>query len=86
MTVKGTTGLVVTGFDEDIWEESFAEGMDFYCLNIPDYIGVTPVIGIASNVFGGYEFKSVSLSKNTIWLGEGVFSGCSNLEYIDFND
>ena len=59
--------------------------MDFYCLNIPDYIGVTPVIGIASDVFDGYEFKSVSLSKNTIWLGEGVFSGCSDLEYIDFN-
>ena len=39
MTVKGVTGLVVTSFNEDIWEESFVDGADCYCLNIPDYVG-----------------------------------------------
>ena len=53
---------------------------------IPNYVGAIPVIGIDSGAFkNNTSIKTVSFSKNTIWIEDGAFSGCSNLESVDFN-
>lgn len=53
---------------------------------IPNYVGAIPVIGIDSGAFkNNTSIKTVSFSKNTIWIEAGAFSGCSNLESVDFN-
>lgn len=74
-TVAGKAGFVVsdyTGSSTDVV--------------IPNYIGSVSVIGINKEAFqDNNNIKSISLSKNTVWLEEGVFADCSNLEIVDFN-
>lgn len=74
-TVNGKAGMVVVDYDGNAVD-----------VVIPNFVGAVPVIGIGEDAFAGNtSIKSVSFSKNTTWLDEGVFSGCSNLETIDFN-
>lgn len=54
---------------------------------IPNYVGHVPVIGVESDAFRQSEnIRSVSLSKNTVFLGARCFENCKNLEAVDFND
>lgn len=53
---------------------------------IPNYIGNIPVIGIGDEAFKNNDYLgTVSLSKNTLYLGQETFSSCDNLYSIDFN-
>ncbi len=52
---------------------------------IPNYVGSVPVIGIGDDAFTNTSITSVSISKNTIWLGQKAFYNCSNLTSVDFN-
>lgn len=96
MTINGKGGFVVTGFDPvvaygseiydllDDYPEQYAS--TYGIINIPDYLGTTPVIGIKAEMFKNIDYISkVSLSRNTVYLGDNVFNGCSNLQEIDFN-
>lgn len=96
LTLDGKTGFVVTGWDEEDfetylyakygeewYEETYEDLLDEGNLVIPNYVGTMPVIGIAENA--KLNFKKVTLSKNTIFLGASSFENCSNLEEIDFN-
>ncbi len=75
-SVNGTAGMVVSGY----------RGSDVDVV-IPNYVGLVPVIGIYREAFEeNDEIRSVSLSKNTIYLEERVFSGCSGLSRVDFNE
>ena len=51
---------------------------------IPNYIGSVPVIGIVAS--SKLNFGKITLSRNTVWLGEGVFHDCDNLKEVDFNN
>lgn len=83
MTVKGQTGLVLTDFDKSLWQE---QNPECNVLNIPDYVGMTPVIGVKAELFENQDYiEKVSFSKNTIYLGKDVFYGCDNLKEVDFN-
>lgn len=74
-TVAGKAGFVVYEY----------EGISTDVV-IPNYVGSVPVIGVFDEAFkNNTNIKSISLSKNTVWLEESVFSGCSKLETIDFN-
>ena len=74
-TVGGKAGMVVSDY----------KGTDVNVV-IPNYVGSVPVIGINSDVFDyNTNITSISLSKNTVWLGESAFEGCSKLETVDFN-
>jgi len=73
-TVNGVAGMVVTEY----------EGTDLDVV-IPNYVGSVPVIGIYDDAFSSTDITSISLSKNTVWLQSGVFSGCSGLQTCDFN-
>ena len=53
-------------------------------LVIPNYIGSVPVIGV--NRIPNEGFETVTLSRNTVWLGNGAFENCSSLKNIDFNN
>ena len=96
MTINGKGGFVVTGFDPvvaygseicdllDDYPEQYAS--TYGIINIPDYLGATPVIGISGDVFDDLDYiGKVSLSRNTIYLGDGSFENCKNLEEVDFN-
>ncbi|HHX70169.1 MAG TPA: leucine-rich repeat domain-containing protein, partial [Gallicola sp.] len=96
MTINGQGGFVVTGFEPAIafgaenWD-LLRNDPDRYAkvygtINIPDYLGTTPVIGVTGDLFDDLDYiGKVSLSKNTVYLGEGAFENCSNLEEFDFN-
>ncbi len=74
-TVNGKAGMVVYEY----------EGTDTEVV-IPNYVGSVPVIGVDRDAFeDNTKITSVSLSKNTIWLDEYVFSDCTNLRGVDFN-
>lgn len=96
MTINGKGGFVVTGFDPavaygreiydllDDYPEQYAS--TYGIINIPDYLGTTPVIGVKAEMFKNVDYISkVSLSRNTVYLGDNVFNACSNLQEIDFN-
>lgn len=51
---------------------------------IPNYIGSVPVIGVDAS--SNLNFGKITLSRNTIWLGEQVFYNCNNLKEVDFNN
>ena len=51
---------------------------------IPNYIGSVPVIGIGAS--SNLNFRKITLSRNTVWLGEQVFYNCNNLKEVDFNN
>ena len=53
-------------------------------LVIPNYVGGVPVIGI--NESSNLNFGKITLSRNTVWLGEEVFYNCRNLKEVDFNN
>ena len=56
-------------------------------LVIPNYIGNIPVIGIyIMDESDHLNFGKITLSRNTVFLGEEVFSNCKNLKEIDFNN
>ena len=73
-TVGGKAGMIVTDY----------EGTDKDVV-IPNYVGSVPVIGIGEDAFTNTSITSVSLSKNTIWLGQEAFYNCSKLTSVDFN-
>jgi len=73
-TVGGKAGMIVTEY----------EGSDKDVV-IPNYVGSVPVIGIGEDAFTNTSITSVSLSKNTIWLGQEAFYNCSKLTSVDFN-
>ena len=73
-TVCGKAGMIVTDY----------EGSDKDVV-IPNYVGSVPVIGIGEDAFTNTSITSVSLSKNTIWLGQEAFYNCSKLTSVDFN-
>ena len=54
-------------------------------LVVPNYIGSIPVIGIGDEAFSGTNIKSISISKNTIYLGNGAFSSTPKLSEFNFN-
>lgn len=51
---------------------------------IPNYIGSVPVIGVDAS--SNLNFGKITLSRNTVWLGEQVFYNCDNLKEVDFNN
>ncbi|MCI7068340.1 MAG: leucine-rich repeat domain-containing protein, partial [Mollicutes bacterium] len=51
---------------------------------IPNYIGNVPVIGVGAS--SNLNFGKITLSRNTVWLGEQVFYNCKNLKEVDFNN
>ena len=51
---------------------------------IPNYIGNVPVIGVGAS--SNLNFRKITLSRNTVWLGEQVFYNCNNLKEVDFNN
>lgn len=53
---------------------------------IPNYIGSTPVIGIDGGCLNTGDLKSISLSRNTIYLGDKAFYKTTGLKSFDFND
>ena len=72
-TVGGKAGMVV----------SFYNGNDTDVV-IPNYVGSVPVIGVEDNVFKNNNYiASVSLSKNTVYMGS--YANSENLKTIDFN-
>ena len=74
-TLKGRAGAVVIDY----------RGSD-KAVVIPSVFSSVPVIGIEASAFSGNtEITSVRLSANTVYLAEGVFSGCEALSKIDFN-
>ena len=74
-TAGGVAGMVVDSYN----------GTDSV-VNIPNYVGSVPVIGITENAFrDNTKITAISLSKNTTWLYDYVFEGCSSLTSIDFN-
>ena len=73
-TVGGKAGMIVTDY----------EGTDKDVV-IPNYVGSVPVIGIGEDAFTNTSITSVSLSKNTIWLGQEAFYNCNKLTSVDFN-
>ena len=97
-TIAGKSGFVVTGWDcldfddslpaelgADVVEAYYSEeGMASSHLVIPNYIGSVPVIGIAANA--NLNFGKVTLSCNTVWIGDEAFLNCSRLKEIDFNN
>ena len=96
-TIDGVGGYVVTSYDPEIafGEEEYnllRTDPETYAplygvINIPDYIGTVPVIGIQPNVFSGSKYISkFSLSRNTIYLEDYAFKDCSNLKEFDFNN
>lgn len=105
MTINYKSGYVVTGWDDDFFEEYtlydlIAQGMSVdeaeeYIdiledeannghLVIPNYIGSVPVIGVWQN--SGLNFGKVTLSRNTVFLGDGAFNNCQHLREVDFNN
>ncbi|MBR3617597.1 MAG: leucine-rich repeat protein [Acholeplasmatales bacterium] len=95
-TVGNKSGFVVSGYNENLVVD-YLEAMygdeyvdDMYDdqanghLVIPNYIGAVPVIGIADDVH--LNFGKITFSKNTVFLGNGVFYNCSNVKEIDFNE
>ena len=75
MTAGGVAGMVVVGY----------AGSDTDVV-IPNYVGAAPVIGITDDAFrDNTSITSISLSKNTAWLFDYVFEGCTRLASIDFN-
>lgn len=84
MTINGASGLVVSAFDSKIAFGDDVDDPSYGIVNIPDYVGVTPVIGVKSNLFND-SIKKVSLSKNTVYLENNIFKECKSLEEIDFN-
>lgn len=97
MTYDKTSGYVVTGWDEALFnayikekysQDEIAE-LDKVAdtdkqLVIPNYIGNVPVIGVAAK--SALNFGKVTLSNNIIYLAEEAFSGYENLKEIDFNN
>lgn len=94
-TVGGKTGFVVTGWDYTEYDddylystltteelESFNHLEDAH-LVIPNYVGSIPVIGVSTSA--KLNFGKVTLSRNTVYLGEKAFYGCQKLKEIDFN-
>lgn len=73
-TVGGKAGMIVVEY----------EGSDKDVV-IPNYVGSVPVIGIGEDAFTNTSITSVSLSKNTIWLGQEAFYNCNKLTSVDFN-
>lgn len=54
---------------------------------IPNNIGTIPVIGVGSEAFyRNTNLSYISLSKNTIYLGDSAFRETSSLKSFDFND
>lgn len=56
----------------------------YFSARIPDSVGSLPVIGIANEVFKNCKLCSITLSKNTLFIGEGAFKD-SELRKINFN-
>ena len=75
-------GMTVDEAEEymDILEDEIDHGH----LVIPNYIGSVPVIGIWQNAH--LNFGKVTISRNTVFLGAGAFSGCTYLKEVDFNN
>lgn len=74
-TINGVAGMVVSDY----------RGSDVDVV-IPNYVGLVPVIGIYREAFErDTDIRSVSLSKNTVYLEEYAFDGCSSLSEFDFN-
>jgi len=75
-SVKSRAGLLVNGYsgsDKEVY--------------IPSYVGGMPVIGIADGAFSGNtDIESVTLSKNTVYIGKEAFLGCESLLSVDFRD
>jgi len=75
-TVGGKSGMMVcdyTGTDTNV--------------NIPNFIGSIPVIGIYKDAFiSNTQITTISLSENILWLESDVFGGCTSLNYVDFNN
>ena len=73
---------------EGLSEEECGEYLDAILGNadivIPNYVGTTPVIGIDEGVFSDSKVKKISLSENTVFIGDNAFNG-SGLQSIDFN-
>ncbi len=105
MTLGGKSGYVVTGWDDDYFEQYvmydlvasgmsyddaedymdvLEDGIDTGHLVIPNYIGSVPVIGLWNEP--KLNFEKVTLSRNTIYLGNRAFAGCDNLKEVDFNN
>lgn len=76
-------------YSKDLTKNEYANYVDTVLNNmeivIPNYIGATPVIGIGESAFAEEKVKSISISKNTIYLGKKAFYHTSILESFDFN-
>ena len=56
-------------------------------LVIPNYVGNIPVIGVYIMEESSLpNFGKITLSRNTVFLGDSVFKECNNLKEIDFNN
>ncbi len=73
---NGEAGMIVVDYDGE------SENVI-----IPDCVGLVPVIGVDKGAFAGLsKIKSLTLSRNTVYLQEGAFDSCSNLSEINFNN
>ncbi len=87
MTVNGKSGLVITSLDESaktLWQNKKNKGEEVNII-IPDYVASVPVIGIGEGIFDNAYITSVSLSKNTVYLGDEAFD-TEYLRRFDFNN
>ena len=74
-TYNDVSGLILSGFNENS-----------RVINIPDYVGTTPVIGVKEKLFNfNNQIRKISLSKNTVYLGNECFAN-SSLSEIDFRN
>ena len=87
MTVNGKSGLVLTSVEDSaktLWQNMYNNGEEVNII-IPNYVASTPVIGIADEAFDGTFITSISLSKNTVYLGEESLNS-TKLTSVDFNN
>ena len=79
--------LIANGMDPEEAEEFVQDLQDNTGkahLVIPNYVGSVPVIGVGAN--SELDFGKITLSRNTVWLGDNVFYNCTNLSEVDFNN
>ena len=101
VTFAGQSGYVVTGWGlddfynvlpahyadmttDEINELYSTQGLKEAHLVIPNYIGNIPVIGVSAGA--KLNFGKVTLSRNTMFLGDEAFYNCSRLKEIDFHN
>ncbi len=73
----------ITGFSPDIDPYTHYDSIDLY---FPSKINDMRVVGIADYAFAESEVHSLHFADSITYIGEGAFSNCNYLNYVDFED